>query len=106
MDLWPAQDNAIPQTPFPSPHPRAIVTSEATEESCSASQWPDSHWHFTLDLAEGREWEGLEPGKKARQIPKKCRGMPYRYPELARDCKDTASEIFFFFFFGGGIRHH
>jgi len=54
MDLQPAQNNAVPQIPRSS-LPRALVTPEATEESCSASQWPDSRWHFTSELAEEGE---------------------------------------------------
>lgn len=42
----------FPQTPSPSPIPRAPVTPEATEESRSASQWQESNWHFTSESTE------------------------------------------------------
>lgn len=64
----------FPQTLCPSPIPRASVTPEATEESHSASQWQESNWHFTSELTEGGEEEGLASGKKQGRFPRNAVG--------------------------------
>lgn len=50
--------------PFPE-----HVTPESTMESCSASQWQESNWHFTSELTERGEQERLTSDKKQSRFP-------------------------------------
>jgi len=61
-----------PKLPYPCPMPS--VTPDATEESRSASQWQESNGHFTSELREGGEQEGLVSDKKQGRFPQSATG--------------------------------